>query len=93
MSGAQVGRLDSASVGVRVHERRPSISVVIPAYNAWGTLPVVLEALAPQVRDRDRGRAGRQWVESHHDTELARRRLTALLGYPAPEEGSVRPVR
>jgi glycosyltransferase involved in cell wall biosynthesis len=37
-----------------VHERRPSISVVIPAYKAWGTLPAVLDALAPQVQDRDR---------------------------------------
>jgi glycosyltransferase involved in cell wall biosynthesis len=39
------------------------------------------------------GRAGRQWAERHHDTRLARRRLTALLGYPEPEDGSVRPVR
>jgi glycosyltransferase involved in cell wall biosynthesis len=37
-----------------VHERRPSISVVIPAYKAWGTLPTVLDALAPQIQDRDR---------------------------------------
>ena len=49
-------------------------------------------AADPGLRE-ELGRAGRQWVESHHDTELARRRLTALLGYPEPEEGSVRPVR
>lgn len=39
---------------VSVLERRPSISVVIPAYESWGTLPAVLDALAPQIRDRDR---------------------------------------
>jgi len=35
-------------------ESSPRISVVIPAYDAWATLPLVLSALRPQIEGRNR---------------------------------------
>jgi len=66
-------------------------TLVVDGVDEWaGALRKL--AADPGLRE-ELGRAGRQWVKSHHDTELARLRLTALLGYPEPEESSVRPVR
>lgn len=43
------GRTDSR---VRMGPEQPVTSVIVPAYRAWATLPLVLEALEPQIDPR-----------------------------------------